>query len=93
MELNPGFSPDARIYNSKPAYTINRTQITLSPSVSLYSTTGPIYPSNITENGSSSSPLLSSTVSPVYPSNSTGNILSSSLFSTVDSSSSRFLRH
>ncbi|CAI4779313.1 CIC_collapsed_G0049060.mRNA.1.CDS.1 [Saccharomyces cerevisiae] len=73
---------------ASPAYPSNRTQITLSPSVSLYSTTGPIYPSNITENGSSSSPLLSSTVSPVYPSNSTGNILSSSLFSTVDSSSS-----
>lgn len=73
---------------ASPAYPSNRTQITLSPSVSLYSTTSPIYPSNITENGSSPSPSLSSTVSPVYPSNSTGNILLSSLFSTVDSSSS-----
>ncbi|CAI4754031.1 AVB_G0047030.mRNA.1.CDS.1 [Saccharomyces cerevisiae] len=79
----------ARIYNSKPCLPILIGHKSLfSPSVSLYSTTSPIYPSNITENGSSPSPSLSSTVSPVYPSNSTGNILLSSLFSTVDSSSS-----
>ncbi|CAI4776337.1 ASN_collapsed_G0048110.mRNA.1.CDS.1 [Saccharomyces cerevisiae] len=75
---------------ASPAYPSNRTQITLSPYVSLYSTTSPISLSNITENGSSPSPSiidLDSSSSPVLSTLDTIYV-SSSMQATISSSSS-----